>query len=146
MFKKIIFPIDLQDIAHIEPQLREVENLVRHTGAELKLVSVLPGYSTPLVASYFPEGFLAKAKASAEKTLADFISQQVDSSLQTSFEVREGRAHTEIRDAAEEWGADLIAIPSHVQSGIDVLLGSVAQRVAERASCSVLILRAAKTA
>lgn len=47
-----------------------------------------------------------------------------------------------ILDTAAEWHADLIAVGSHGQRGIEsFLLGSVAESVARHAKCSVEIVR-----
>ena len=43
---------------------------------------------------------------------------------------------------AAEWGADLIVLGSHCRRGLDrVLTGSVSEKVARQASCSVEIVR-----
>ena len=43
---------------------------------------------------------------------------------------------------ADEWGADLIVMPSHGRSGVKrLLIGSVAERVVRLAHCPVLVLR-----
>ena len=47
-----------------------------------------------------------------------------------------------IAGAARDWAADLVVIGSHGREGVDrVLLGSVAEGVARRAPCPVLIVR-----
>jgi universal stress protein A len=56
--------------------------------------------------------------------------------------VRIGDVANTILDKAAEWRADLIAVGSHGQRSIhDFLLGSVAESVARRAGCSVVIVR-----
>jgi nucleotide-binding universal stress UspA family protein len=58
-------------------------------------------------------------------------------------EVRpEGDPRSAIVEAAETWRADLIVMGSHGRSGLDrFLLGSVSERVARHAPCSVEIIR-----
>ena len=114
-------------------------------GAELRLVSVLPGYSMPIVASYFPADMIQKAATEAKTTLVTFIQAKLDPDFSISYKVRVGRPHEEILAEAHDWEADLILIPSHVKATVDRLLGSVAQRVAERAQCSVLVMRTLPT-
>lgn len=56
--------------------------------------------------------------------------------------VRQGRAHVEITDAARTLKADLIVIATHGYSGVShALLGSVTERVVQRAPCPVLVVR-----
>ena len=53
-----------------------------------------------------------------------------------------GDVRVSILDTAAEWHADLIAVGSHGQRGIEsFLLGSVAESVARHAKCSVEIVR-----
>ena len=145
MYKKILFPIDLQDLDQISTSLLDAQALVKTMGAELRLVSVLPGYSMPIVASYFPADMIQKAKTDAKATLDTFIQAKLDPNLSISYKVRVGRPHEEILAEALAWGADLILMPSHVKATVDRLVGSVAQRVAERAQCSVLVMRTLPT-
>jgi universal stress protein A len=56
--------------------------------------------------------------------------------------VRIGDVANTILAQSVEWDADLIAVGSHGQRSIhDFLLGSVAESVARRAECSVVIVR-----
>src|SRR2546423_1484351 len=53
-----------------------------------------------------------------------------------------GATHTEICDAAEAIGADLIVIGTHGRGGLShALLGSVAEKVVRKAPCPVLTVR-----
>jgi nucleotide-binding universal stress UspA family protein len=56
--------------------------------------------------------------------------------------VVEGEPRLCIPEVASEWRADCIVLGSHGRKGLQkLLLGSVAQSVAQHASCSVLIVR-----
>lgn len=62
--------------------------------------------------------------------------------LKVSYLVREGLPAQEILEEAKEWEADLIVVGTHGRKGISkFLLGSVAQRIAIHAKCSVEIVR-----
>lgn len=66
------------------------------------------------------------------------------SGVEAEEDISTGDARTVILDTADEWSADLIFVRSHVYSDITRwMLGSVAQEVLRRASCSVEIVRAA---
>jgi nucleotide-binding universal stress UspA family protein len=58
-------------------------------------------------------------------------------------EVKEGKIRDVIVDTAESWKADFIVMGSHGRTGFrKFLLGSVAEGVVSRASCSVEIIKA----
>ena len=80
----------------------------------------------------------------AEKLCVDarhYVEQHVPGSI-VHFEIREGKASREILLAATDWEANKILIGAHGH-GIcpHNLLGSVSRSVAERAHCSVEIVR-----
>jgi len=65
-----------------------------------------------------------------------------DSCPEVTFEVLGGAAVPTIVEKADDWEADLIVIGSHgYRFWKRALLGSVSDRVAHHASCSVLIVR-----
>jgi universal stress protein A len=55
-----------------------------------------------------------------------------------------GAAATEVRNKAEELGADLIVIGSHGTSGWKLLLGSTANKVLHGAPCDIMTVRVGK--
>lgn len=62
-----------------------------------------------------------------------------------SYTTREGVAAEEIIDEAKDWRADLVVVGTHGRRGLTkFLLGSVAQRIAVHAPCSVEIVRKPK--
>lgn len=62
--------------------------------------------------------------------------------LETASAIIHGHPRTSIVEYAESWGADLIVVGSHGESGLSrFLLGSVAQAVVRRAHCSVEVAR-----
>jgi nucleotide-binding universal stress UspA family protein len=59
-------------------------------------------------------------------------------------EVRVGKAHDEILSAADQYGADLIAMGVHGHGALErTLFGSTAYNVVRRATCPVLTARSA---
>ena len=143
MFQKVLYPIDLQQGDAIRATLAQVLEEVRHWGAELYLVYVLPGFGLPLVASYFPAG---AEKAIFEETRAQLrklIDDHVPGDVPVTPIVAQGAAYEEIIREAQERGVDLIVIPSRDRRGVDRwLLGSTASKVVNHAPCAVLVLRA----
>ncbi|MEW6734864.1 MAG: universal stress protein [Acidobacteriota bacterium] len=85
---------------------------------------------------------LAKARSVVEQ-IANSASNRIKSKgLNVTHFVRQGVTAEEILDEAKRWGADLIVVGTHGGRGISrFLLGSVAQRIATHAHCSVEIVR-----
>lgn len=141
MFKKILVPIDLSSP---EPGVRScprARTIAEMFGAEVKLLTVLPGYSMPMVASYFPSDAIEKMEKESDKKLtalgAEFFSEA------PGVEVRSGKRAKEIIKMADEWGADLIVFGCRPKDALggELQLGSCGTAVAERARCSVLVAR-----
>lgn len=67
--------------------------------------------------------------------------------FEATGDVLEGDARSSIVDVAAGWNADLIVMGSHGRRGLDrVALGSVAESVLRRATCSVEIVRSPRQA
>jgi nucleotide-binding universal stress UspA family protein len=101
-------------------------DLVNETGGQMKLIR--------------PE--MERRAQSVTARAVELLSQ---SGVEAEEDISTGDARTVILDTADEWSADLIFLRSHVSSD-DItrwMLGSVAQEVLRRASCSVEIVRAA---
>lgn len=80
--------------------------------------------------------------AAAESLVARAAADLRGQGFNVTTRVVEGRAVAEVVRAAEDWGADLIAMGSHGRRGFQrLLLGSVAEGVLRRAPCSVEIVR-----
>lgn len=55
--------------------------------------------------------------------------------------IRDGRPASEIHNAVDELGIDLIVLGTHGQSGLKLLLGSTASSVLHGVKCDVLAIR-----
>ena len=83
-----------------------------------------------------------KAKEAGEATVADAvaIAEEYDATIDTEL-VPGAPAETIVERAAEE-DVDLVVIGSHGRKGVSrILLGSVAERVVQRAPVPVLVVR-----
>lgn len=79
-----------------------------------------------------------------QNDLTPFLARWEPDDLQSRPRVRTGDAATEILAEGEEWPADLIVVGTHGRGGLSrMLIGSVAEEVARRASCDVLVIPAA---
>ena len=83
---------------------------------------------------------LVKAGA---KRLDKLSQERIADGILAQAQVRLGRPHFEICEAAKSLQADLIIIATHGYTGLKhVLLGSTAERVVRHAPCPVLTVRA----
>jgi len=144
MFKKILVPVDIDYPEAARAVYQRASELAGHLGAEIKLISVMPGFSMPIVASYISEEVRKEAYERFRTSLEAFIAENCDESL--PFTVRIGKNWEEIVSAADKWGADLIIVYHNRHRDInEVFSRSCSQRVADHANCSVLRLRNIQT-
>lgn len=88
------------------------------------------------------EAMISAARESFQNIVDQAVDRLREAGLLASGIVREGAVADEIIDEAKEWAADLILVGTHGRRGVSrFLLGSVAQKVAAHASCSVEIVR-----
>jgi len=139
---RVLLAVD--DSAFSETLLRAVGIWIRHEDAEVLVLHVLqpvePVPPPEMAQGYAPElgGQKQPARALVERIAAELRR----AGFTTQSEVLIGDVTKTILDRAAEWRADLITVGSHGQRSIrDYLLGSVAESVARRAGCSVVIFR-----
>ena len=142
MFKQILVPIDIE-----EPQfsdralvvaLRELDPEV----GNIHLMTVIPGFNSPLVASYFKKSAVDKAHEAIEQHLINFAEEKLPEGISRTLSVHQGNPAERIVKQARRNKADLIVMTAHHRGKVDqALLGSNCSRVVERAGCSVLVLR-----
>lgn len=131
------------DLSHEESKvvIGKSAQLARASGAKLSIVHVVE----PLTFAYagdIPVDLSTTQLAMeehAEKQLAAFA-QSVDYDL-TYSKVVTGQTAAEMRQLADEIGADLIAVGSHGRHGLALLLGSTASDLLHGAKCDVLAIR-----
>ena len=122
--------------------------LAKKLGAEIALLHVneLP-VATPYVADpllneppiMMPE--MVHAQEDASKRLLNKIADSIgeETTIYTFHKI--GSPKEEILNTAEEWDADMIILGTHGRTGLDHFIsGSVAEKVARKAHCPVLII------
>jgi nucleotide-binding universal stress UspA family protein len=141
--RTILIPIDFSDSA------RNIVEWAAHlaNGSETKLVLFhayhLPVEFQQLEGAYLPPDFWANVKSESQASLARHETELRERGHSVESVVREGYAATAIVDEATEIDADLIVIGTHGLSGLKhMLLGSVAERVVQKAPCPVLTVKA----
>jgi nucleotide-binding universal stress UspA family protein len=122
--------------------------------AKLLLISVIPPATVPMV-SFSPTGFTPINPISIEKYyehmktgLSEVLTEsrrrvlELHPNLAASTKLVEGRIADQIVNIAKEENADLIVVGHQGTGKIEgLLLGSVSDRVADDAHCSVLIVK-----
>ena len=140
MFKKILVPVDVDYPKAAAAVYRKAATIAKLSGAEIRLVSVMPGFGMPIVASYISDKVRKEATDRFKESLDEFIADNCDEPV--SSRIRTGKNWEEIVKAADEWGADLIVVYHNRRRELnEVFSGSCSQRVSYNASCSVLRLR-----
>lgn len=140
MFKKILVPIDVDYPKTAAAVVKKAATLAKMSDAEIRLVSVMPGFGMPIVASYVTDEMRQKTVEKFKEALQEFIDKNCTEPV--SFTLRTGKNWEEIIKAADRWEADLIVVyHNHRRDLNEAFSGSCSRRVAENANCSVLRLR-----
>jgi len=140
MFKKILVPVDIDYPKTAALVYQKALGLAESTGSEIRLVSVMPGYSMPIVAAFISEEMVKKAKVQLRETLEAFIQDNCKEPI--TYTIKTGKNWEEIVKAADKWEADLIVVyHNRRRDENEVFSNSCSQRVMENANCSVLRLR-----
>ena len=140
--RTILVPLDFSDNA--SAILEWAAHLAKAHDSKLVLFHAyhLPVEFQQLEGAYLPPDFWANVKAEAQQSLSRYEAELRTSGLSVESVVREGYAATAIVDEAAEQSVDLIVIGTHGLSGIKhMLLGSIAERVVQKAPCPVLTVK-----
>jgi len=139
---RILVPIDFSE--HSATVLEWAAHLAEQHDAKVFLLHAyhLPVEFQQLEGAYLPADFWSNVREEATKSLAQHAKQLRDKSIEVEEIVREGYPATVIEDEAQRIGADLIVIGTHGLSGLKhLLLGSIAERVVQKAPCAVLTVK-----
>jgi nucleotide-binding universal stress UspA family protein len=140
--RRILIPLDFSH--HAEAILEWGAHLAKEHGSQVILVHAyhLPVEFQQLEGAYLPPDFWTNVKTEAQQVLERHAEQLRSQGLTVETVVREGYPATVIQEEAEEQRADLIVIGTRGLSGLKhLLLGSVAERVVQKAPCPVLTVK-----
>lgn len=144
---KILFATDFSDDSiNARPF---AEELARRFGAEIIVLHVDQPMAPVMVGELGPAfdvgamtQIVEEQRLAAHRELDKMVTQLRDGQIKARSLLRVGAPFVEIVRAAETEGADLIVLGTHGRSGLaHVLLGSVAERVVQKAGCAVLTVR-----
>ncbi len=137
MYKKIMVPVDLAHVDKIEKALETAADLARHYKIPICYVGVTA--STPDSVAHNPEEYAAKLTAFG-KRMADAGGFEADTKSYLSHDpTRE--LYKILTEAADEIGADLVVMASHVPGLPEHIFTSNAGYVASHADVSVFVIR-----
>jgi nucleotide-binding universal stress UspA family protein len=142
--RRILVPIDFS--SHAEPVLEWAAHLAKQHGSKILLLHAyhLPVEFQQMEGAYLPPEFWANVKTEAKQTLDRSADELREQGLDVEAIVREGYAATVIEEEAERQEADVIIIGTRGLSGLKhLLLGSIAERVVQKAPCPVLTVKTA---
>ncbi len=140
MFKKILVPIDVEYPRISKAVYDNAADIARLSGAEIRLVSVMPGFGMPIVASYVTDEIRKEAETEFIKALKDFTDKNCGENV--SSKVLLGKHYDVILEMAEKWKADLIVVyHNHHRNINEAFSNNCAQKIVKNANCSVLRLR-----
>jgi nucleotide-binding universal stress UspA family protein len=143
-FRHVLVPMDLSKASAAALELGR--SLARACGAELNLLHVYP-YGFTLAAidmPYLPQ--IVPLDDRTRRSIVDALATMAGGTEPADRAVRvlveDGDPSTEILRFIREEAVDLVVMGAHGRRGFHrFLLGSVTERVAENAACSVLVVR-----
>ncbi|HFE64778.1 MAG TPA: universal stress protein [Caldithrix sp.] len=141
--KKLLVPIDFSPYS--KQATEYAISLARNFNASITFLHVVeqeifpPFYASGVESVFEIDPDLDKRVI---ENMNEFLSEQLDGHIETSYIVREGKSHKEIVDFAREDKSDIIVIASHGLTGLDyILLGSTTEKVIRWAKCPVLTVK-----
>jgi nucleotide-binding universal stress UspA family protein len=140
--RRILVPVDFSD--HAPPVIEWATHLAEEHASALILLHAyhLPVEFQQVEGAYLPQDFWQSVKTEAEQNLERYAEPVRGKGLDVSIVVREGYPASVIEEEALNQDADLIVIGCRGLSGIKhLLLGSIAERVVQKAPCPVLTVK-----
>ncbi|MFM6975991.1 MAG: universal stress protein [Sphingobacteriaceae bacterium] len=140
--------IAIEDSPYSEKALSYGHHLAIQMSAQVALVHVndlplMPNYVGNMVVGELPtiSPELMTLQEEATQKLFERIIRSWKDEISVHTFSRLGNVRDEILDVAEQWHADLIILGTHGRTGFDHFIsGSVAESVARKAHCPVLII------
>lgn len=141
MTRHILCAVDLTHMDEARDLLVEADRMASFYGAGLSVVTVVPDYGSSWVGSFFKDGTLREATASADKALHELVKDSVPARTQVQHIVKIGAVYEQVLDAISESGSDLVIVGAHKPDITDKLLGPNAARIARSSPVSTLVRR-----
>ena len=143
MFNKILVPVDIDYPKTARAVFENAMELASLSNAEVRIVSVMPDFSMPIVASFVTEEVKNKAREEFKKAMEVFVKENCSGGgPKVSHRILVGKHYEEILKMADHWEADLIVVyHNHRRPINEAFSDNCARKVVKNANCSVLRLR-----
>jgi universal stress protein F len=141
MYKKILFPIDLQHTKEARKSLKVAVEEARRSNAKIIVMTVATGFGMPMVASFFDDSTVKKAMKEVARHLNDYVAKNIPDDIKSSSIVVEGNPAELILKQAKKNKVGLIVMSSHNNQIENLLLGSCAAKVVRHSDCSVTVVK-----
>jgi len=141
---KILVAVDISTPTITEKVCTTANDLALKYDAQIQLITILPDYGSPLVASFFPEGAQDSVKKEMREKLKDLASEYFQSNVKVAVIHSAGakRANA-ILNTIKELKPDVVILGcrrKHSREG-QRLLGSTTLSVTDRAPCTVMVVK-----
>jgi nucleotide-binding universal stress UspA family protein len=140
MFRSILVPVDLAHPSSWQFALPQAIELATAGSGAVTVMTVVREVNAIFEGAYL-HFQLERLLADARARLVHVVSEYLPAPIPIEHVVRCGSIGREILAAAEDHGSDLIVMASHRPEVRDYFMGPNAAHVAQRAGCSVLVLR-----
>jgi len=137
MYNKIMVPVDLAHLEALERSLQIAADMARHYDAEICYVSVTE--NTPGPVARTPEEYERKLSAFAEEQKGKH-GQPTSSRMMISHDPAVDLEKILVR-TADEIGADLVLMATHLPHKVDAIMPSHGDYVAKHSDLSVFLVR-----
>ncbi len=140
--RRILVPVDFS--SHAVPVIEWATHLAEEHESLLVLLHAyhLPVEFQQLEGAYLPQEFWSTVKGEAQDALEDYAKGIRERNIPVEIVVRDGYPATVIEEEAVTQNADLIVIGCRGHTGLKhLLLGSIAERVVQKAPCPVLTVK-----
>jgi universal stress protein A len=144
--KKILVPTDFSE--HSDKALREALDIAEKFNAKIFLLHVIDQNIQQCVVDYcLPQETVDQLERESVTKSREMMQEEVTKAaprraVEINYDIQRGVPYDVILKEQEDKGVDLIVIASHGKTGVmSHLMGSVADRVSERATSQVLIVK-----
>lgn len=141
MYKRILFPVDIEHTKEAKKALKIAIEEARQSKAKITVMTVAPGFGMPIVASYFDEKIVKQALKEVARHLKVYVEKNIPDDIASAAVVMEGNPAELILAQARKIKADLIVIPSHITPFENIFLGSCSAKVVRHSQCSVMVVK-----
>lgn len=142
VFKNILVPYDATSFSN--RAFQKALDVAKKDGSKITIFTVIEGvYSAVGGFSKIHPNVIKKQQSAAKKFIYKLESAAKNSNVPVSVKIKQGTLIVkEIINFAKSKKFDLIVIGSHGRTGLNkLILGSVANGVAQQAKCSVMVVK-----